>query len=200
MYKGNSSRVIPIIIVIIVVAIAIAALVSLGRSVFMGGESKGDIVVDTSRDSLLDTSLGHSVQMTVRGEIVADENFRSYQVTISPTSRMLQVFSGYLDSSEKVKSYGNNTKAYEELVYALDKADMLHGRPLIGDDDDIRGVCATGNVYEFDVLEDNKSVKHLWTSTCKGSKGSFRASVKQVQNLFLEQIPESSSILRKVDL
>lgn len=200
MYKGNSSRVIPIIIVIIVVAIAIAALVSLGRAVFMGGDTKSDEVVDTSRQSLLDTSLGHSVRMTVRGPIVADENFRSYQITVDPTGRLMQLYSGYLDSSDKVKSYSNNTKAYEELVYALDKADMLRGTQLEGDDDDIRGVCATGNVYEFDVLNNDKSVKHLWTSTCKGSKGSFRASVDQVTSLFLEQIPDSSDILRDVDL
>lgn len=200
MYKGNSSRIVPIIIVIIVVAVAIAALVSLGRAVFNGGGSDTPEVVDTSRENLLNTTLGQSVRMTVRGPIVADENFRSYQVTITPGTRTLETFSGYLDKTIDAKSLSNNEKAYEQFVYALDKANMTKGEQLAGDDNDTRGICATGMVYEFEVLSDNNVVKHLWTSTCKGSKGSFDASVEQVQSLFLRQVPDASSMTRSIDL
>jgi hypothetical protein len=38
MYKGNSSRVFPIILAIIIIAIIVAALVSLGRAILGGGQ------------------------------------------------------------------------------------------------------------------------------------------------------------------
>lgn len=200
MYKGNSSRVVPIIIVIIVMAIAIAALVSLGRAVFGGGDNEKTEVVDVSRENLLNTSLSQSVRMTVRGPIVADENFRSYQIVVTPGTRTLTTYSGYLDKAIDSTSLGNNEKAYEQFVYALDKANMVNGKQLEGDADDTRGICATGRVYEFEILSDNNSIKRLWTSTCKGSKGSFSASVAQVQNLFLEQIPNASGMTREIEL
>lgn len=199
MYK-NSSRIMPIILVLIVVAIAIAALVSVGRAIFGGGSSPDQTQVDVGRDSLLNTSPDHSVRMTVRGPIVADENFRSYQITVDPTTRSLVTYSGYLNQTLNSKQYPNNQKAYEEFVYSLDKANMMKGDELEADKNDTRGICATGNVYEFEVLHNNSTVKRLWTSTCKGSPGSFKASVTQVQNLFQKQVPDSDELLKGIKL
>lgn len=197
MYKSNSSRVIPIIIVLIVIAIAIAAIVSIGRAVFGGGSATTTQEVDVGQVALLDTAASRSVRMTVRGPIVADENFRSYQIIVSPNARSLTTYSGYLATVLETNALSNNVKAYDEFVHALDKANMTVGTVLEGEADDTRGICATGEVYEFDVMDDNSQVKHLWTSTCKGSKGSFRASVPQVQNLFLAQIPGASAQINK---
>lgn len=199
MYKGNSSRILPILLVLIVVAIAIAGLVSLGRMIF-GGDQGDPNQVDVGREALLNTSVDRSVRMTVRGPIVADEEFRSFQVTISPTSRRIVTYSGYLENTIETKQYSNNVKAYEEFVHALDKANMMNGQAFEGEKDDTRGICATGNVYEFEVLRGGESVKRLWTSTCKGSPGSFKASVKQVESLFLEQIPDSRDVLKDLDI
>jgi hypothetical protein len=188
MYKGSSSRVIPIVLVILVMVIAIAVLITVGRAIFGGNQSSQD-QTNTGRQALLATSVGHSVRMTVRGPIVANENFQSYQITVSPSGRTFDNYTGYLDQVTKTKQLGNNVKAYEEFVYALDKANLVDGTPLTGSKDDTRGICATGFVYEFDVLDNDSSVKHLWTSTCRGSQGSLKGSLAQDKNLFLKQIP-----------
>ena len=199
MYRGNSSRIFPIILIIIVIAIAIAALVSIGRVIFGGGTAQQP-VVDVSKQALLNTETGHSVQMTIRGPIVADENFRSYRVVVDANSRSLTTYSGYLDQPIDSKALGNNTQAYEEFVYALDRANLVKGTPLENEKDDTRGICATGRVYEFEVIDSGSVVKHLWTSTCKGSSGSFKGSVTQVQNLFLQQIPDNKTLLKNINL
>lgn len=199
MYRGNSSRIFPIILVIIVIAIAVAALVSIGRVIFSGGGSNQQ-EVDISKEALLNTSTGHSVRMTVRGPIVADENFRSYRVTVDANVRNLTTYSGYLDQPLEGKDLGNNTQAYEEFVYALNRANLVKGTPLENEKDDTRGICATGRVYEFEVIDSGSVVKRLWTSTCKGSPGSFKGSVTQVQNLFLQQIPDNKVLLKNIDL
>lgn len=198
MYRGNSSRIVPIILVLIVIAIVIAALVSLGRAIFGGNDQTGQ--TNAGRDALLDTSVGHSVRMTVRGPLVANEEFHSYQVTIDQSERSLVTYQGYLEQSIGSKNYGNNLKAYEQFVYALDKANYMLGDELTGDKNDTRGICATGLVYEFEVIDADSTVKKLWTSTCKGSPGSLKASVTQVKSLFLKQIPDSDQLLRKLGL
>lgn len=199
MYKGNSSRILPIILILIVVAIAIAGLVSLGRMVF-GGDQTDPNQVDVGRDALLNTSVDRSVRMTVRGPIVADEQFRSYQITVTPTSRQITSYSGYLETPIQAKQYSNNVKAYEQFVYALDKANMMNGQELAEEQNDTRGICATGRVYEFEVLRASSSVKRLWTSTCKGSPGSFKANVEQIEDLFFSQIPDAREVLKDLDI
>lgn len=198
MYKSSTSKVLPIILVLIVVAIAIAALVSVGRAIFGGGNDQPQ--VDVGREALLNTSVGRSVRMNVRGPIVANENFNSYQIEVEPTSRRLTTYVGYHHQTIDNLEFSNNTKAYEEFVYALARANMMQGEELTGEEDDTRGICSDGLLYEFSVLQGTSVVKRLWTSTCDGSPGSFDASVKQVSELFLDQIPNSEEALEEIDL
>lgn len=198
MYRGKNTRILPIILVIIIVAIVIAALVSIGRALFFG--SSQPAAPDPAITALHDTSGLASVQMDVRGPIVANENFHSYRIAVSPSSRTITVFNSYQNQPGDTQQLGNNQKAYEQFVYALDKANMIKGTALTGDKDDTRGICATGKVYEFTVFQGDTPVKHLWTSTCGGSQGSFRASVSQVGDLFLKQFPDSDKLVGKLDL
>lgn len=199
MYRGERTKILPVIIVLIVIALAIAGLVAAGRAIF-SGDQPSSTQPDTSREALLNTASLRSVRMTVRGPIVADENFRSYQVTVSNSIRSITTFSGYLAQPIDSRQLGNNTKAYDEFVHALDKANMVKGEAFTGEKDDTRGICAGGKVYEFEVLDGVNVVKRLWTSTCKGSPGSLKASVKQLETLFLGQVPNNKELLKNIDL
>lgn len=200
MYKSSSSRVVPIVLILIVVAIAIAVLVSVGRAIFGGNSSQETAQVDLGAESLVNTAVDRSVRMTVRGPLVADENFRSYQIAVDSSNRRLTTYSGYLDQTIDSVQLGNNTRAYEEFVYALSRANLMRGTELDDEKNDMRGICATGRVYEFEVLQGASVIKRLWTSTCKGSAGSLRADVKQVNQLFHDQIPDIDATLDKIDL
>jgi hypothetical protein len=72
---------------------------------------------------------------------------------------------------------------------------MMKGEALTGEADDLRGVCASGHIYDFAILKNGEVVKHLWTSTCGGSKGSLLANTKQLQDLFASQIPEFKKVV-----
>lgn len=180
--------------------IAIVALVSLARAIFFSGGASNNITeqVDVSRNALLDTAVDRKVQMTIRGPIVADENFTSYRIVITPGSRTLTTYQGYLDKQVDRISLGNNVKAYEEFVHALDKANLAKGVQLEEEKDDTRGICATGRVYEYEIIDGDDVIKRLWTSTCKGSRGSLQASTDQLTNLFVNQIPDAKIPLNKI--
>jgi hypothetical protein len=199
MANYRTSRILPIILVIVIIIIAIAAIVSLARVVFFSGSSTPEIS-DVSRDALLSTTAGRSVSMTVRGPIVADEEFHSYQIDISPSSREVKTYTGYLETVVGSITLGNSVASYEQFVYALDKADLADGQELVGDRNDVRGICATGRVYEFSILNSGDVVKRLWTSTCKGSTGSLDASVVQLTSLFVNQIPDADKLIKQVSL
>ena len=198
----SRSRFIPIILIIVIMVIAIVALVSLARAIFFsGGQSTQNTAqVDVSRDALLNTADGHKVQMTVRGPIVADENFNSYRITITPSSRSLTTYRGYLGTQIDAMNLGNNVAAYDQFVHALDKADLPVGTAFAKDKDSTLGICATGRVYEYEIMSGNDVVKRLWTSTCKGSPGSLRASADQLTSLFVAQIPYANNALGKIRL
>lgn len=200
-YRRNS-RIVPTILTVVIIIIAIIGLVTMARAIFFSGGSSDTTVndVDTSREALLSTADGSSVSMTVRGPIVADENFRSYSIAISPNSRALKTYTGYLGTVLNQDTLGNNVAAYGEFVHALDKANMSAGKQLSDEKNDVRGICATGRVYEFKVLKNNEVVQTLWTSTCSGSKGSLKANEAQLTQLFQSQIPNARDLLRDLSI
>lgn len=199
--KHGNNQLLPVIIIVIIVVISVAAIVSLVRT-FFGGQSQTSTTVQQREDAeaaLLNTSAGRAVRMTIRGEITADEKFRTYQIVVSPTSRSMTTYASYLDQPIDSVTLTNNTKAYEEFVYALNRAQMMNGEPLEGDKDDIRGLCASGKVLEFETLHNDQRVKRLWTTTCKESRGSLKANSTKLSNMFLEQIPQGSDLLKAIN-
>lgn len=199
MSRYSKNRILPTALAIVVIIVAVAGLVGLGRLLFVGGTPKAP-EVNVAQEALLTTNPGSSVTMNVRGPIVADENFRSFQITVTPTSREVKTFTGYLDSVIDQESLSNNTAAYTEFVHALNKANLAEGTQFEGDKNDIRGICATGRITQFIIKKDGEPVQTLWTSTCSGSKGSLRASVDQLSQLFTRQIPSAPNYISKVSL
>lgn len=198
-YRYRSSRILPVILIVVIVIIAVVAIVALGRALFFAGNATPApaSTQDVSRQTLRNTGDDHSVQMTVRGPIVASENFNSYRITVSPNGRSFVSYVGYQNDVVDQVNLGNNVAAYTQFVYALDKANLSKG---IDDQSDVRGICAVGRLYQFDILQGGKSVKTLWTSTCGGSPGTLRANVDQLSSLFNVQIPNANKMINKLAL
>lgn len=206
MERNGLRRLIPIVLVIVVIGIAITALVSVGRT-FFGGSSPSPSAspssssqATTDSQGLTSTLADRSVRMTVRGPITAQESFHSYTVTISPDARNMTTYQGYLGQTVDNSQLTNNLQAYEQFVFALDRANLMEGTPLTGDANDTRGICATGRIYLFEMLQGTNTVKALWTSSCKGSAGSLKANLTQVSQLFRSQIPNFTKLATKVNL
>jgi len=199
--RNSFSRFVPILLVIVITIVAVAAVIAIGRALFGKNDSgQADQNVNTGQVALLSTEEGSAVRLTVRGPIVANENFRSYSVIISPSSRDMTTYEGYLDKEINQKKLDNNVKAYTELVYALDKRKMMNGTQLTEQQNDLRGICASGKVYKFETLKDNSVVKSLWTSDCSGSKGSAQANVNEILDMFLKQIPDGKKMAAGIGL
>lgn len=199
--RNSFSRFVPILLVIVITIVAVAAVIAIGRALFGKNDSgQTDQNVNTGQVALLSTEEGRAVRLTVRGPIVANENFRSYSIIISPSSRDMTTYEGYLDKEINQKKLDNNVKAYTELIYALDKRKMMNGTQLTEQQNDLRGICASGKVYKFETLKDSSVVKSLWTSDCSGSKGSAQANVNEILDMFLKQIPDGKKMAAGIGL
>jgi len=200
MYRGSRPRILPIIIVIVIVALVVATLVTVGRMLFSGNgdtQEKKQTTSSVIEQAVLSQDGERGVRWTVRGPIVADEKFRSYQITITPSTRTYVTYSGYLDQVIDTKTYSNNVKAYEQFVYALNKTNIAKARDT--KDADLRGVCATnGLAYEFETLVNDDPDHSMWSSTCKDSQGTMTADPLQVQALFTNQIPDFRPLFTKI--
>lgn len=201
MSRYRTSRTLPTILTIVVIILVIAGFVALARVMFGASSEPSDAALDGSsaQHELLSTEANRSVSMTVRGPIVADENFRSYSISISPSSRQFKAYKGYLETVTDQQTLANNTAAYSQFVHALDKANLTKGTQLSGDANNVLGVCATGSVYQFFILADDQTEHMFWTSTCKGSPGSLKASAVQLSDLFVAQIPGSAEVIKALD-
>lgn len=202
MYRGARPKILPVFITIVVIVIVIAVAVTLVRSMLQGGDNS-DNKSDQSQEQTLQSVVvsqeaTRSVRWTVRGPIVADEKFKSYQIVVTPTTRTFTVYNGYLDKVESQKTYDNNATAYEQFTYALDKANigMIRGKE---DDSDIRGVCATeGIVYKFETVNGGEADHTVWSSSCKDSPGTMGAEPLKIQALFVNQIPDFKPIFNNI--
>jgi hypothetical protein len=187
---------------LIIGVIAVVAMVSIARTLFFGGGSSSPSAspkVNVGKQALTQTTNDYSVRMTVRGPLVADENYRTYTVTISPTGRTMTTYKGYDQQQIDTSELKNSTTAYEQLVYALNRVKLMDGTPFTGDSNDTRGICATGTLYTFDVLQSGNSEQSLWTSSCNSAPGSLKANLTQVTNLFSSQIPTFSALVQKMN-
>lgn len=198
MQRSGLSRILPIALILVVIAVAVAGLFSLGQSMF-GGDTQSGIAVNEGEEALTRTENGSGVRMTVRGEIVGNGEFNSYTITIRPTYRNMTTYVGYEKQIVERRELNNNKEAYEQLVYALQRLNYMGATPFEGERNDTRGICATGLLYEFEVLRDNRSVQKLWTTSCDDS-GSFDANLTRVRELFQDQIPDMYKLLRDIDL
>ena len=200
MYRGSRPRILPIFIAIVTVVVVIAILVTLVRSLLnpnRNTETQQQTPEQSLESKIKNQDSIRSVRWTVRGPIVADEEFKSYRITISPTSRSFVTYSGYLDKVIDKKEYANNSNAYEQFTYALIKANIQAADKKTHDD--IRGVCATkGLAYVFETRDGDNTDTNLWTSTCKDSPGTLNADTLKLQALFVNQIPNFKPLFNNV--
>ncbi len=200
-------RIIPLILIVVVIGLVIAAVVSLSHTFFGSGKKaspsaspSASTKVNAGKQALTTISSDSSVRMSVRGPLVADENYHTYTITISTTTRTMTTYQGYSGKTFANDQRANSVDGYTQLVYALSKAKLMDGTPLSGSANDERGVCATGTLYDFEVFQGTTSVQKLWTSTCTGAPGSLKASLTQVTNLFDSQIPDFGTQLQNIGM
>ncbi len=198
MYR-QESRIFRVILIIILMVVVLVGLVLAGRS-FLKQTIVEQQLDNSAEKQLLRTEVDRSVRMTVRGSIVGDDLFRSYEIEISPTIRRITTYKGYERSVIDNNQFENSTDAYTQFVNALNIAGYTRAVELVGGQSDTNGICAGGRLYHFQILEAQSVEKDFWTTSCRGITGSFRGDASTVRTLYFRQIPNADQITRNLNI
>ncbi len=189
--KYSTTPVTPILLVVAIVAVILIGLYLLIQVIFPSSNPGQSVTSD--QQALLESAVDSSIRMTVRGPIVAEENFRSYQVIISPINRSLVISKGYQGQEINRVPLSNNTPSYEQFTGALNQANFVKTNST-NYDDNLSGLCASGVLYKFEIVKANQAVKQLWASSCSSVRGSLGANLDTILKLFAAQIPNYRSL------
>jgi hypothetical protein len=199
MRRGQPTKIGTVLLVIIVLAVVIGGITWISRALFSGDAKPAEV---NAGQKLLDQPSNQMlVRMSTRGPINANENHYSIVFTISVDQRRLTTYRGYDGSVIKDEKLGNTANAFNEFVAALSRAGFMKENT---SDEPYDGICATGQLIFFEVLEyvtdgegnkTEKSVKRLWTTTCDKLVGNFAGLLVNIVDLFKAQIPDSQEVI-----
>ena len=138
-----------------------------------------------------------TVRLTVDGPVVANQEHNAYQITVGREQTTMDTYVGYDQEVLQTNTYDNNAESYANFLRALDLAGFSKGDT--ESDTDPRGTCATGNRYVLEIINGTNEVQSFWTTSCK-IRGTFQGNIEQVSNLFRNQVPDYSKMVRGLDI
>jgi hypothetical protein len=154
------------------------------------GETKK--VVKTT-DYINDTSY---VQYTKYGEIVSNQNRKTMKISVSQKEAVIEILDGYQETLETKKTYPNNYESYKNFMFALDKLGFTNKKST--DVENPTGVCPNGYTYFYKLNNSGSDVSNLWNSSCKTLGGDLGNNGSKIRELFTNQIPDYSDIVKNV--
>lgn len=180
--------------------ISIAFILLVGGIFFAISNSLRGSRDDTQKIEVVDVLANRSVRMTVEGPVVANEQRESYRIEVGLDKRLIEAIKGYDTAIVGSSTLGNNRQAYVDFVHALSRAGFDKERRISEAASDIRGACATGERYIFEVLDNGRSVRRLWTTTCSNARGTLDAKPAPIKRLFDVQIPDRKTVLEPIKI
>lgn len=180
--------------------IILLILAVLGNLIF-GGKKSNQTAKDASPQTTFADSAGSnsSVTFVTAGIINGTEMHRSIRITVSNTTRVLDIIEGYSGKVLSSQSYTNNQEAYREFLSAIYKAGFTTENPN-NTNPDINGRCPLGTRYIYSSAEIPNIADELWTSTCSNVIGTFGGDSGTINQLFRLQIPNYSKQTSGVNL
>lgn len=129
------------------------------------------------------------VSLTVDGPVVAEQNHSSYRITVDRNNVTIETIQGYENRVVDTKTYSNNQASFYSFLRALDIAGFTSGKEAKTDSaNDERGVCASGDRYVFELINDGSDLQRYWASSC--GSGTFKGNSAKVRQLFSLQVPD----------
>jgi hypothetical protein len=178
-----------------VVLIMLIAVVMLTNTITRGPRGQeGPRAVDLTEYVDKDSRVIYEVQ----GRIIAPEDYRVIRITVTPTERKLEIFSGYDGRVEQTHRFANTSRSYDTFLYALSGAGFSRQRPAAQENE--KGMCPQGRRFIYELKENNDQALRTWSTSCSRTDGSFGGDGRMVKRLFEGQIPDYRDAVRGIRL
>ena len=141
-----------------------------------------------------------AVRYVQDGQITAQEQHYSVQITIDSGSRRIDVMQGYNGNIIRSQSYSNTIASYDAFYAAINNVGFFVKRENANGADRV-GVCPFGIRYSYQAGSPISELSlDTWGSSCGTKTGTFGGNASQVKTLFKEQIPDYSTITKDISL
>jgi hypothetical protein len=139
------------------------------------------------------------VSQTTDGIVNGEELHRAIRITVSSTSRELDIIEGYSGDVISHRSFGNSEEAYAVFLRAINGAGFL-AKSNSKYPADERGQCPLGQRYIFTLSQDAEDLSRTWGSSCGRAVGTSGGNTSTLLTLFRNQIPNFRTLTNQVDL
>jgi hypothetical protein len=179
----------------VVTLVVVALLVFFGILIFNRPDSTTPKVAQKNLAEYADTAA--QAVLETRGEINGEDLHRQLRITVSSSSRTLEIIQGYNDNVISTTSFANTPAAYSAFLSALQQTGFNLTRRTTASPD---GFCPTGRVYNYILNNtgDTKSNVNLWNSSCGGGTAAGQRST--IRSLFQDQITDYNQLTSGVNL
>jgi hypothetical protein len=187
-----------LVVPVVIIAIVIVVIILFATGVFSGGsKTETADTSDKATSVLMNPTADDAVELKLRGRINADEDHSEYEIRVTPTERVMTVYSGYSKRVAGSKTYGNNLEAFREFSAALGRLGMMSGEPLSGDANNTDGVCPDGKLSTMAVFDGDHALKTLWHTSCSKDTESFAGkNYGAIEKMFTDQIPDYDKLMK----
>jgi|AntRauTorckE6833_2_1112554.scaffolds.fasta_scaffold00532_15 hypothetical protein len=180
----------------IALVLSVVAFIAIIISLVSRDSNPVELTEVTQLSDVIDGS--SEVVLTTYGKIVALEDFRAIRISVTDSTRMVEILSGYDGSVIERLEYANTNDSYGAFIHAVERAGYTNSREFPDERED--GYCPIGRRYVFELLIDDQQAQRTWTSTCRGTEGNFAGNRSLIEKLFKAQIPQYRDVTRSVRL
>lgn len=141
-----------------------------------------------------------AVRYVQEGEITAPEEHNTIVITVTSTSRRIEVYRGYDVGPKRSDTFPNNQASYDKFYAGLKSSGFFESRENTNDLDR-EGFCPLGKRFDYQAGTDIAIPEYdVWGASCSARAGTFAGKASTVKRLFTNQIPEYSTFIKGVRL
>ncbi len=167
--------------------------------IFSGSPKKPQTQTANPLKSLPDYADTNSeVSLTTDGIVNGDDIHRAIRITVSNTSRVLDIVQGYSDTVIEKYTFSNTPDAYSVFLKAINNYGFLTQIPKTKLSDDSSGQCPLGFRYIYNLSQEGGDIFTAWSSTC--STGNSNGNSSNLLTLFQNQITNYDKLVQHVNL
>lgn len=138
------------------------------------------------------------VKFVTQGRIVGNETYREIRITVTRSSRVLEIVEGYENTITSRSIFPNNEDAFKTFLSALADAGFTSSKSYRSNQAP-QGTCPTGQRYWYQIIDGVTFEQSLWSNSCNSS-GTFSGKKSTILWLFQNQIPGYDNLIKSVRL
>lgn len=175
-------------------------LIIIALVLFFSSNSKTNSQYNNDLNKFANYSLtSATATLDINGPITAQSTHNEVKIIVSNLDVNLQVLKGYDGEIILNQVFSNSQNSYNAFLRSI----YLNGFTLKTNKNIVKnsiGLCATGDVYNLELLLNSSYIVNSWETNCGGSNDNFAGNLTEIIDLFESQVPNYNSYTNNLNI